>query len=268
MPDNEIDECEYGSSDEAITCYISGVTFVNEVIECVVIDGEVIFEGDCLLGPLEEIEQANQMLGDLSPPWVAPWGLVVANPRFRWPRGIVTFTVDDDLPDKQRVTKAMRHWEKHTNIRFRRRTSEKNYVRFRAGNRCASSHVGMRGGEQLIRLARKCSVGNAIHEIGHCIGLFHEHSREDRNDFVRIIKENIKPDARGNFEQVVADGDDIYDYDYGSIMHYHAHAFAIDRSKPTIIPRRPGITIGQRRGLSQGDIRTVETIYPRRVRRH
>ncbi|XP_042894037.1 putative tyrosinase-like protein tyr-3 [Penaeus japonicus] len=47
----------------------------------------------------------------------------------------------------------------------------------------------------------------------------------------------------------------------GSIMHYGAHAFASDRSKPTIIPRPASAEIGQRRGFSRRDIQKLSLLY-------
>ena len=35
-------------------------------------------------------------------------------------------------------------------------------------------------------------------------------------------------------------------YDYGSIMHYGAYAFAKDRNKMTLEPKQRGVIIGQR----------------------
>ena len=60
--------------------------------------------------------------------------------------------------------------------------------------RC-SSYVGRIGGKQEITVGNKkhrCKLGNIIHEIGHAVGFFHEQSRPDRDDFVKIVKENIK----------------------------------------------------------------------------
>lgn len=50
-------------------------------------------------------------------------------------------------------------------------------------------------------------------------------------------------------------------YDYGSIMHYSAYAFAIDRSKKTIEPLQSGVTIGQRSHLSDIDIKEIQLLY-------
>ena len=61
---------------------------------------------------------------------------------------------------------------------------------------CAS-RVG-RGGDKMQKLtigspALRCKVGNIIHELGHAVGFFHEHSRPDRNKYVRVLKKNILP---------------------------------------------------------------------------
>ena len=55
-------------------------------------------------------------------------------------------------------------------------------------------------------------------------------------------------------------GGGLHGYDYGSIMHYPKNAFAMDPGQPTVIPKG-GQAIGQRDGLSAGDIATVAQIY-------
>jgi Astacin (Peptidase family M12A) len=75
---------------------------------------------------------------------------------------------------------------------------------------------------------------------------------------------------RFNFDQHITDGDDVGPYDYCSIMHYGAWAFSIDentRDKPTIDVLRSDLqcgdanSIGQRNGLSAGDIAAVIQMY-------
>lgn len=60
--------------------------------------------------------------------------------------------------------------------------------------RCCS-YVGRRGGgPQAISIGKNCDkFGIVVHELGHVIGFWHEHTRPDRDDHVSIIRENIQP---------------------------------------------------------------------------
>ena len=50
-------------------------------------------------------------------------------------------------------------------------------------------------------------------------------------------------------------------YDYGSIMHYPAYGFAVDRNIPTIIPLDPKAVIGQIKKMSALDVERVQILY-------
>lgn len=61
-------------------------------------------------------------------------------------------------------------------------------------HRCCS-YVGRRGGgPQAISIGKNCDkFGIVVHELGHVIGFWHEHTRPDRDEHVSIIRENIQP---------------------------------------------------------------------------
>lgn len=106
-----------------------------------------------------------------------------------------------------------------------------------------------------------CSTASTVHEIGHSVGLFHEQTRHDRDDHVRIVFENVSPNARFNFEKHPAStGVDVGPYDFDSIMHYGPRAFSVN-GQPTIVALN-GASFGQRSRLSEGDIAGVHTMYP------
>ncbi|KAG7159384.1 Tolloid-like protein 1-like [Homarus americanus] len=59
--------------------------------------------------------------------------------------------------------------------------------------RCCS-FVGKRGnGPQALSIGKNCDkFGIVVHELGHVVGFWHEHTRPDRDNHVVIIRENIQ----------------------------------------------------------------------------
>jgi hypothetical protein len=239
---------------------------INVPIQALVVevDGKTFFEGDIYLGSAEEIRLEEKSIG-------------IAGANFRWEFGQIPFVINGDDNLRQKVGLAKAHWEKFTPIRLLEITAADeisadgrtvtmadgrvftSYVSFENQGGCFSA-VGRRGGRQVISLGDGCTVGSAIHEIGHTVGLFHEQSRADRDNFIKIIEANINPIAKHNFKQHIQDANDLGEYDFGSIMHYPATAFSIN-GKVTIETKN-GDPIGQRKGLSKGDVAGVKIMYP------
>jgi hypothetical protein len=97
------------------------------------------------------------------------------------------------------------------------------YVTFKPGaNGPSSDVVGMKGSQQFVFISANTTKGNLIHEIGHVIGLFHEQSREDRDTYITIVKDNIEPTLLSQFNK--QKGVISTTYDYNSIMHYSKYA--------------------------------------------
>lgn len=239
--------------------YIKGQTFGYREVEYEVINGEAVFEGDIVLGTVEEMDRlVAEVESNPDKDKIQTRGVVVTGERFRWPDGIVPFTIDPALPNVSRVNDAIAHWQQRTGIRFVARTNQPNFVTFRPGDGC-SSRVGLIGGQQFITIGSGCSAGSTIHEIGHAVGAWHEQSREDRDQFIKINFENIEDGKEHNFNQHITDGDDVGPYDFGSIMHYSATAFS-KNGKPTIETLN-GASIGQRTQLSNGDVEAVNYMY-------
>lgn len=229
--------------------------FQGQEVQYQLVDGMAIMEGDMVLSTDGELPTAP-----LAPvPEGAAMG-VVRTDKPTWPNGIVPFVINANLPNQQRVTDAIKHWEDRSTVSFRRRTTEPNYVEFIASTG-AWSDVGMIGGKQQIGLSSGSTTGNAIHEIGHTLGFWHEQSREDRDNWIQVATQNIETGKAHNFDKHVVDGQDVHYYDYDSIMHYPRTAFS-KNNEATIATTIPGVNVGQRNGLSTGDMLTGNYLYP------
>lgn len=219
-----------------------------QLVKTEIIDGLVILEGDIILGPLVSFE------GD--------GGVAISGHSYRWPNSTIPYVIENGHPKKASIEWAIRHVQATTNLCLVPRTTQRDYVRFINGGGCAS-YVGKRGGRQNIVIGN-CSRGSVAHEILHASGLWHEHSREDRDRYIRVNSANITSGKAHNFTRHVSDGIDIGTYDYGSIMHYGSRAFS-KNGKNTIDvkipPGRKTTVIGQRNGLSSKDKAAINTLY-------
>lgn len=194
-----------------------------------------------------------------------------SRPERVWPDGIIPYVISGNFSGSQRAIfrQAMRHWEKHTCVTFTERTTEESYIVFTYRPCGCCSYVGRRGGgPQAISIGKNCDkFGIVVHELGHVIGFWHEHTRPDRDQHVSIIRDNIQPGQEYNFLKMEPDEVDSLGevYDFGSIMHYARNTFSRGIFLDTILPRydvngvRP--PIGQRTRLSKGDIAQARKLY-------
>lgn len=61
-----------------------------------------------------------------------------------------------------------------------------------------------------------------VHEMLHAAGFVHEQNRSDRDEYIRLIKENLG-DSIDNKNMGKMDTFDRNPYDYESIMQYELH---------------------------------------------
>ncbi|XP_055643719.1 seminal metalloprotease 1-like [Toxorhynchites rutilus septentrionalis] len=195
----------------------------------------------------------------------------ILNETMRWPNATVPYYIeDDDFIDEQQlvILKAIKEYHKKTCVKFRPyHKSDTNWVVFRSNASGCWSSVGMQTGGQTVNLQSPGCVrhGVVVHELLHALGFFHQQSASNRDEYVRIVWDNIEPGHEHNFNKYNDSVVTSYgtDYDYGSVMHYSAKAFSRNK-QPTIEALEANVTLGQRKGLSEKDVTKLDLMYESR----
>ena len=121
------------------------------------------------------------------------------------------------------------------------------------------------------------SKGDAMHLIGYAIGLWPEHSRPDRDEYITVHYENMADEDRDKFAKLNQEKFNLVPdvgYDIESIMHYGPYAFSNESSgldQPTIRLREDApldyknclnlLSMGQRDQLSYLDKLRANKLY-------
>lgn len=213
-------------------------------------DSIAVIEGDIIIPLTRERDSITKS--------IRSWGIVGK----KWTDNTVYYAINPITPNQAEIINAIDYWKKTVpGIKFEKHLSPiANYIDFVPGAG-PSSKVGMVGGRQEITISVGTTKGNIIHEIGHALGLWHEHTRSDRDKYVTVDLNNVQPKYLINFSIMPGEPNGT-SYDYGSIMHYPTHApeFAVDPKKPIITPKS-NVDIGQRNALSAQDIAGVKKRY-------
>ncbi|KAL3848274.1 hypothetical protein ACJMK2_019142 [Sinanodonta woodiana] len=232
------------------------------------INGGILMELDMLLTKQQYYslyEQPNSTL-------IRSKRKAVSTPLLRWTNGEIPYRFYPghfDQRDQYMVRQAMTEWERYTCLRFREATSSDiNVIVFRDTEGCYSQ-LGMVGGQQVIALSSNgCRyTGLYLHEIGHAIGLVHEHQLPNRDDYVEILTENVQPELLDQFTKYTSQAVDQMNvsYEYSSVMHYGVTAFSKNGVLKTIRVKFPEkeASIGEvyMKELSFTDVEIVNKMY-------
>jgi len=185
-----------------------------------------------------------------------------------WPSNTVKFELASHLSgdEKTLVRTTLQNLQKKLNscIRFVESSNGGRVFVKNDADGCWSA-VGYHGTKQELNLAGGCmSTGIIEHEFIHAIGVLHTQSRSDRDEYVKIIWNNIMSGKEVSFNK--------YDstvvkhfylpYDFESVMHYSGTAFGINGKTTiqTLDPTKQNV-IGNLNEVSDGDIELMKRFY-------
>ena len=219
-----------------------------------------------------------------------------------WPNQTVHWMVAPDIQNatgadaqqiRDNIRAAIALWDSETVLTFKELTSlpakgHPGFLKFSIGNTCTANNWNYTGSYRIgrpgywgderridtpddtklgvagITLTTDCAkrAETIAHEIGHRLGLLHEHQRRDRNEHVTVTPPaNI--DNNSNYSDTlytVISGEVrmVGPYDFDSIMHYSARSAAV-LPKYNAFKNSPGYHGDL--SLSQGDIDTINVLY-------
>lgn len=99
-----------------------------------------------------------------------------------------------DKEERKIIKEAINNIEEETCVQFRSyKDKDEAYVVIRGDKDGCWSYVGRKASGQTLNLGEKCvRHGIVVHELLHALGLHHQQSSHDRDDYVTIHWKNIE----------------------------------------------------------------------------
>ena len=160
------------------------------------------------------------------------------------------------------IEEAMESWEGVCGVRFEMVTPRSSAYEIKhVSQNVWFSTIGENNSQCYMLFDGSYHVDTIIHELGHCIGLAHEHQRPDRDKYVYIYWENILPVKQYNFEIIENPliEEEEFKYDYHSIMHYSPTSFSVNGN--ITIEAIDGSSIYRTGGITKIDAAKARSIY-------
>ncbi|XP_038562809.1 high choriolytic enzyme 1-like [Micropterus salmoides] len=175
----------------------------------------------------------------------------------------VPYIIADDYTSRERaiIERGLESFHSVSCIRFVPRTSERDYIHIQSLDGCFS-YVGRRFNAQALSLKRQgCLYHHVVqHELLHALGFKHEQCRSDRDQYIRILLENVIPGWEYAFDKINTLNQGT-PYDYNSVMQYSKYAFS-KNNQPTMVPiPDPNVEFGTATEMSQNDITRLNRLY-------
>lgn len=200
----------------------------------------LIFFGGCTLETREE-QETKQQISTIK----------------KWQDGIVYYQFADDFSNNEKkiIHECMEYWEVDSIVEFVE-SSDNEYVVNIYKRDYFSSTIGQLTFSYMN--LKNSNKKHITHELGHVLGLTHEHQRPDRDNYIKVNYKNIEENQTHNFDKIINPLHENIEYDYKSIMHYGAYAFS-HNNKPTIEKFKLTINFSDKPSIL--DLQKINLIY-------
>ena len=186
-----------------------------------------------------------------------------------WPKGRVPYKVGSTVNSttKSRLLSAMKEWE----------TKTKSVVRFEAATSADKAHVLVSEGSPRVAFVgyRAGTVSNLYlrdseyltvtrHELGHVLGLEHEHRRKDRANQIQVISSNIVNTSLCKYQFALCTDCALLDkYTVKSVMHYRStrDLTSCRVGGKAVLLTKSGALINHEWLIATGDIESIYELY-------
>lgn len=195
------------------------------------------------------------------------------NSRPRWSKGLVPFRLVSNFTEQEKVlflqaadmwmTAAGRNSDGSATLGFFEDTAKRfsPYLRvMKGGSNNEASNGAVSSAYLKIAIF---DVGSIAHELGHVLGLVHEHQRSDRDNYVSVmpaVSGNLNFRRHGKDEDTIRTG-----YDFSSIMHYGRQVVLNGAPVDALVPKAKhqaaAARMGQRTAPSELDVMAIRSVY-------
>ncbi|MBT7608805.1 MAG: hypothetical protein HN576_03555 [Bacteriovoracaceae bacterium] len=250
-PEKKTDNSKYIPVDSQGSLYIGHVKILKD-------EKMLISHGDIIVGDYDKYEDYINGERTLKMP-----------PPKLWEDGKIPYVIAEEEGELfEVINKTIEYFNNNTNLKFLPRDfKDVDYIRFEPGKSNCYSRLGRQGGMQRISLSKACTMQNIAHEILHSLGFLHEQNREDRDEYITILWQNIDIDLHLQFKKVKSSLLPLSatKFSFNSIMLYPSDAFSIVEDDYSIVTANGEGYKTTKEILNQIDMKRIELAYKREL---